>query len=67
MDMLKDEDNSKRAKHLKTATTQMYNFAIKAKADTYNDQVRVRYSIMRAVPISFADAAKQLLAEIKSY
>ncbi|PIL24266.1 replication protein A [Ganoderma sinense ZZ0214-1] len=37
-----------------------YNFACRARQDTYNDQTRVRYGISRIMPLNYREEAKYL-------
>ena len=47
--------------------SQIFDFACRAKADTYQDVTRTRYSILRAHKVDWVKAAKEMLASIAQY
>lgn len=67
LEQLKMEDETQFAKVIANATGKMYNFKCRAKSDSFNDQVKVRYHGLGASPVDFAAAANELLAQIKLY
>jgi replication factor A1 len=49
------------------ATFRQYKFKLKAATDTYQDESRVRYNILSATPVDFAEYSSYLLEEIKKF
>ena len=49
------------------ASGRMYNFGCRAKAESYNDQKKVRYQCLKASPIEWVGGARELLDEIDRY
>jgi replication factor A1 len=49
------------------ALCKTFIFRCRAKQDTYNDQVRIRYQVMSAAPMNFAAEANRLAEQIKLY
>ncbi|GAA6016502.1 hypothetical protein JCM10207_002819 [Rhodosporidiobolus poonsookiae] len=50
-----------------SATGKTFNFNVKAKADSFGDQTRVRYQINRMAPVEWAKAALELAAQIEKW
>ncbi|KAM0753641.1 replication factor A 1, rfa1 [Meredithblackwellia eburnea MCA 4105] len=67
MQRLREEDESSFTKALSDASGKMYEFTLRAKAETYNDNTRVKYSVQRINPVDWVTAAKNMLADIQSY
>ncbi|KAK4058715.1 Replication factor A protein 1 [Microbotryomycetes sp. JL221] len=61
MHALKENDSATHDAVLHGAIGQTYNFNIRAKADNYRDETRVRYHIQKAAPVNFVEAAKDML------
>ncbi|KAK4053129.1 Replication factor A protein 1 [Microbotryomycetes sp. JL201] len=61
MNTLKEEDSGAFEAVTHAAIGKTYNFSIRAKADTFRDETRVRYHIQKAAPVDYAEAAKQML------
>ncbi|KAM0792535.1 hypothetical protein ACM66B_005204 [Microbotryomycetes sp. NB124-2] len=61
MQALKEEDSGQHDAITHAAIGKMFNFSIRAKADTFRDETRVRYHIQKAAPVDYAEAAKQML------
>lgn len=58
---IKNDDETAFAAQLQNATLKMYDFSCRAKAETYQEVSRVKYSIMRASPVDFAKAGHELV------
>lgn len=67
MNELMQSDESAHAAVLARAMGKTFNFACRAKSDSYNDQTRVKYHVMRAAEISWTEATYSLLEEIAQY
>lgn len=67
LEQLKTEDEQQFTKVIANATGKMYNFKCRAKSDSFNDQVKVRYHGLGATQVDFAAAATDLLSQIKLY
>lgn len=67
MENLKNEDNDQYLAIIKGVVGKVYNWNIKAKADSYQDQMKVRYQVMRFAKVDWVEAAKDLLTQIASY
>jgi len=67
MERLKGEDEQQFTKIIAGAVGKMYNFRCRAKADSFNDQVKIRYHANSAAPVDFAAAATDLLSKIALY
>ncbi|GAA5996274.1 replication factor A subunit protein RFA1 [Rhodotorula paludigena] len=67
MKVLQDDDSEEYARALANAIGKMYNLTVKAKADSFGDQTRVRYQIQRIQKIDWAAAAKQLAEQIEKW
>ncbi|THG99977.1 hypothetical protein EW026_g2488 [Hermanssonia centrifuga] len=62
---IKENDDEKYNKVLDGAIGSMFNFTCRAKSDSFNDQVRVRYGIQRIHPLDFKEEGiylKELLS-----
>ncbi|KAF9500581.1 replication factor-a protein [Pleurotus eryngii] len=51
---------------MQKATCQTYNFACRAKQDTYNDQTRVRYGITKISPLDYKEEIVALVGLLRS-
>ncbi len=67
MERLKNEDDQQFGRVIASAVGKMYNFRCRAKSDSFNDQVKVRYHGLGATQVDFAAAATDLLAQIALY
>lgn len=67
MQALKEDDDPEFQRSINNALGQTLNLSVKAKADTYGDQVRVRYQIQSAAHVDWVAAAKQLADEIEKW
>ena len=47
------------------ATFKKFNFRLRAKPDNYNDEVRVRHSVMSAETVNFDTYNKLMVKELK--
>jgi hypothetical protein len=66
MQQLKEEDEGQFLAIVNKAVGQMYNFNCRAKADTFQDQTKVRYHLQKAQPVNWAEAAKGMLETLSS-
>ncbi|CAG8983163.1 hypothetical protein HYALB_00010311 [Hymenoscyphus albidus] len=64
---LKENDNERATKAFDDANFKTYTFTCRAKMDTYQDQSRVRYQVLNALPIDFKQEARKLTELIKGY
>ncbi|KXS09224.1 replication factor-a protein [Gonapodya prolifera JEL478] len=48
-------------------TFKMFDFRIKARSESYNDEVKTRLQIMSMTPVNWKSASQQLLGTIESY
>lgn len=67
MQQIKDEDEGQFNAILGKAMGQMYNFSIRAKADTYQDQTKVRFHIQKAAKVNYVEAARQMLETLEQW
>ncbi|GAA5862304.1 hypothetical protein JCM3774_004857 [Rhodotorula dairenensis] len=67
MQRLKEDDDPEFMRALTGALGRMYNLSLKAKADSFGDQMRVRYQIQKAAPVDWVETAKQLADEIEKW
>lgn len=63
---IKDRNDVEFTKIVEQATGTAYNYACRAKQDTYNDTTRVRYSIQRILPLNYQEEAKYLSDLLRS-
>ncbi|SCV68933.1 BQ2448_1953 [Microbotryum intermedium] len=66
MQQLKDENEEEFQSVINKALGTMYNFSVKAKADSFNDQVKVRYQLQKAAPVNWVEDAKVLAEQIQA-
>lgn len=64
---LKENDSPAMEKEFENANCTSHYFKCRAKMDTYQDQQRVRYQVMSAIPIDFKAEAHKLAELIKLY
>ncbi|TVY21723.1 Replication factor A protein 1 [Lachnellula arida] len=64
---LKENDFPAMEKEFENANCTSHYFKCRAKMDTYQDQQRVRYQVMSAIPIDFKAEAHKLAELIKMY
>jgi len=64
---LKENDDPAMEKEFENANCRMFTFKCRAKMDTYQDQQRIRYQVMSAIPIDFKKEAHKLAELIKLY
>ncbi|KAL6301589.1 replication factor-a protein [Sparassis latifolia] len=57
---IKQRDDAEFNTILQGATGSTFNFVCKAKQDTYNDQVRVRYSVQHITPLNYREEGNHL-------
>lgn len=67
MHELNESDGDKYKAILQDRTLMTWEFACRAKSDTYNDQTRVRYTVSRLRPVDWAASGKRLAAQISEY
>ncbi|GAA5868477.1 hypothetical protein JCM8547_006286 [Rhodosporidiobolus lusitaniae] len=67
MQQLKEDDEPLFNKAVQAALGKTYNFNIKARADTFGDQTRVRYQINRMVGVDWAKATRELAEQIEKW
>lgn len=67
MDELMQSDETAHGETIAKAIGKTFNFACRAKADSYNDQTRVKYHVMRAAEVNWKEATHSLLEEIAQY
>jgi len=63
---IKERDESEYNVIMHRASCKTFNFACRAKQDTYNDQVRVRYGITRILPPNYGEEAAYLRDLLRS-
>lgn len=64
---IKDNDEAEFQKVIHKAQSKTYNFECRAKNDTYNDQTRVRYGVIKAYPLDFTAETRNLHKLLSSY
>ncbi|CZR59790.1 probable single-stranded DNA-binding protein 68k chain [Phialocephala subalpina] len=64
---LKENDSAAVQRAFEDANCKTYTFKVRAKMDTFQDQQRVRYQVMSAVPIDYKTEALKLAQLIKQY
>lgn len=64
LESMRSEDEAAFRKVFQQAAGKTYNFGCRAKSDTYNDQMKVRYQIQRASPVNWVEAGKSLIEKI---
>ncbi|PVI00108.1 replication protein-like protein A 70 kDa DNA-binding subunit [Periconia macrospinosa] len=66
---LDDDDNATKNADtaLRQACGQTFNFTLKAKMETYNDEPKPRYQVLRAHPLNYSQEANKLAQLIKQY
>ncbi|BGP13947.1 hypothetical protein JCM10213_005531 [Rhodosporidiobolus nylandii] len=67
MQALKEDDDAAFTAAVAAAHGKTYDFNIKARADTYGDQTRVRYQIQRMQKVEWGKAAKELAEMIEKW
>jgi replication factor A1 len=63
---IKERDESEYNVIMHRANCNTFNFACRAKQDTYNDQTRVRYGISRILPLNYSEEAAYLRDLLRS-
>jgi len=63
---IKERDESEYNVIMGKACSNTFNFACRAKQDTYNDQTRVRYGISRIMPLDYREEAGYLRDMLRS-
>ncbi|SGZ22739.1 BQ5605_C022g09535 [Microbotryum silenes-dioicae] len=66
MQQLREENEDEFSIVINKALGTMYNFSVKAKADSFNDQVKVRYQLQKAAPVNWVEDAKVLAEQIQA-
>ncbi|KAK9388242.1 hypothetical protein V1515DRAFT_553430 [Lipomyces mesembrius] len=64
---LRDEDNSAYLDEIQKCTGNTYIFRVRAKAETYQNTTRPRYSAMSATPLNYAQESTNLVKLIQSF
>ncbi|KAK9333945.1 hypothetical protein V1520DRAFT_323270 [Lipomyces starkeyi] len=64
---LRDEDNSTYLDEIQKCTGKTYLFRVRAKAETYQNTTRPRYSAMSATPLNYAQESTNLVKLIQSF
>lgn len=67
MEQLRETDEAQFKHKIQMACCRMWDFACRAKSDTFNDQVKVKYQVMVARPVDFEAASKDLVDKIAKY
>jgi replication factor A1 len=67
LERLRSEDEQAFGKVIAGAVGKMYNFRCRAKSDSFNDQVKVRYHGLGASEVDFAAAASEMIKQIQLY
>jgi len=67
MQQLKEDDEGAYTATIHAACGKMWNFGVRAKAETYQDQTRARYHVTKAVKVGWVETANQLLDEIIAF
>lgn len=67
MEKLREDDEALFKNKLQKANCQMWDFACRAKSDTFNDQVKVRYQILQVRSVDYEGACKDLVDRIAKY
>ncbi|BGP46042.1 Replication factor A protein 1 [Rhodotorula kratochvilovae] len=67
MQALKEDDDPLYQATITAAVGKCYNLSIKAKADSFGDQTRVRYQIQSMAHVDWAAAAKTLASQIEAW
>ncbi|THH19467.1 hypothetical protein EW146_g1696 [Bondarzewia mesenterica] len=63
---IKERDDTQYNSIMLKSTCHMFNFACRAKQDTFNDQTRVRYGISRIQPVDYAAEARAYVDLLRS-
>lgn len=66
MTLIQNNDPARYPAILSKSSYSTFNFACRAKLDTYLDQSRVRYGISRILPLDYKEEAGYLRDAIKS-
>jgi replication factor A1 len=67
MQALKEDDDPAFQSTIANAIGKCYNLNIKAQADSFGDQTRVRYQIQKIARVDWAQAAKTLAEQIEKW
>ncbi|KAJ1928650.1 Replication factor A protein 1 [Tieghemiomyces parasiticus] len=67
MEELKNTDNLLFKQAFEVPLLKTFVFRCKAKAETYNETRKTRYTVMSAAPLDFVSESKQLIQSIESY
>lgn len=51
----------------KSATFRKFNFRLRGKTETYNNENRVKYTIIQATPVDWIADSRRLLHDIATY
>lgn len=62
-----DGQDAETALHLLKGAGKLYMFNIRAKQETYNDNLRARYTITKMQPVDYVKAGEELADAIKKY
>ncbi|RPA79658.1 replication factor-a protein [Ascobolus immersus RN42] len=64
---IRERDQTEYAAVFEKALSQTFNFSVRAKLDTYQDQQRTRLQVMKANPLNFAEECHKLMKIIHAY
>jgi replication factor A1 len=67
LQQLQTEADPRYDEAIKQATCKLWAFSCRAKSDTYQDKVKVKYQILTAKPVDFVQAGKALVSDIQKY
>jgi replication factor A1 len=63
---MQERDKDTYDKIFAQAAFKRYNLRLRCKADTYNDEQRVRHTIVSATPINFMEYNKKMIQDLES-
>lgn len=67
MQVLKEDDEAAYTKAVMAACSKTFNFNLKARADTFGDQTRVRYQIQRMEKVDWGKSAREVAEMIEKW
>jgi len=62
---LKEDDNNRFMTILKEASFKEFNFKLRSKMETYNDETRIKTQVITVEPVNYVEYNKRLIKEIK--
>ncbi|KAH8099587.1 replication factor-a protein [Cristinia sonorae] len=63
---IKDSDDARYNKLVEEVNGQQFNFACRAKQDTYNETTRTRYGVQKILPLDYAEESRHLVELLSS-